>query len=73
MGAIFAWATGRAQERSRQESIKVLRGHKKSTGKIEAIIKPFKLDDAKEALTGSIGDCKVFVSPIEGAVLHPHG
>jgi nitrogen regulatory protein PII len=44
--------------------------------KIEAIIKPFKLDEVKEALqevglqgiTGRIGDGKIFVSAVEEAI-----
>ena len=41
--------------------------------KIEAIVKPFKLDDVKETLTaaaktGSIGDGKVFVSSLDDAL-----
>jgi len=41
--------------------------------KIEAIIKPFKLDDVKTALaaigvTGKIGDGKIFVSSLEQTV-----
>jgi len=36
--------------------------------KIDAIIKPFKLEDVKEARTGSIGDGKVFVASLDDAV-----
>ncbi len=35
--------------------------------KIKAIIKPFKLDDVKEALNG-IGDGKIFISSMEEAI-----